>query len=88
MAQDIAEIREQVKDFVMKEFLPGEDPEALTSDTPLISGGILDSIKNVKLVSFLEESYGISFDAHEISADYLDSLDLIAETVQNKLKEK
>jgi len=32
-----------VKDFVLKEFLPGEDPNELTDSTPLITGGVLDS---------------------------------------------
>jgi hypothetical protein len=31
---------ETVKDFVMEAFLPGEDPNELQADTPLITGGI------------------------------------------------
>lgn len=79
-----AEIRAKVKDYLMQEFLPGEDPDSLTDDTPLISGGILDSISTVKLVTFLEETYGIQFQAHEISSDNLETLDLIVATVQSK----
>ena len=77
-------IIETVKNYVLAEFLPGEDPDSLTNDTPLISGGILDSISTVKLVTFLEEKFGIQFQAHEISSDHLETLDLIATTVQNK----
>ena len=36
--------KQQIKDFIMAEFLPGESPDELTDTTPLISGGILDSI--------------------------------------------
>lgn len=77
-----------VKDYIMSEFLTGEDPEALSDTTPLISGGILDSISTVKLVSFLEETFGIQFSAHEISTDYLDTLADITSLVEQKIAEK
>ena len=84
MSAELQEIHETVKAYILDTFLPGEDPEALTSDTPLISGGILDSISTVKLVTFLEEKYGIIFQAHEISSDHLETLDHIANTVHSK----
>jgi acyl carrier protein len=48
-------IESTVKDYILREFLPGEDPNELQSDTPLITGGVLDSIATLKLVAFLEE---------------------------------
>jgi acyl carrier protein len=78
-------VRSAVKKYILEEFLPGEDPESLTVDTPLISGGILDSIATIRLIDFLEQQYGVSFDAHEISADHLDTLDQIAGIVVSKL---
>lgn len=79
------EIRSSVREYLLTEFLPGEDPAALTDSTPLISGAVLDSIASVKLVSHLEERYGIRFEAHEVSVDYLDTVDLVVDTVQRKL---
>jgi len=78
-------IRRTVKEYILSEFLPGEDPETLSDDTPLITGGILDSIKIMKLVIFLEETHGLEFQAHEIAADHLDTLDSIARIVQAKI---
>ena len=57
-----------MKDFILQEFLPGEDPNELTESTPLITGGILDSIATLKLVMFLEEQFGITLQAHEADA--------------------
>lgn len=74
-----------VKTYILDNFLPGEDPDELDETTPLITGGILDSISTVKVVAFLEEQFGIEFQAHEMSADYLDSLSKIAHTVESKL---
>jgi acyl carrier protein len=82
---DNAELKTSIKNYLLTEFLPGEDPDALEDDTPLISGGILDSIATVKLVAFLEEKYGVEFGAHEIGLDYLNSLTDIIATVQAKM---
>ncbi len=72
------------KNFVLVEFLPGEDARNLAVDTPLISSGVLDSISRLKLVTFLEDSYGVQFEAHEMGADYLETLSDIADVVMEK----
>lgn len=74
----------RVKTYILDEFLPGEDPDELEADTPLITGGILDSISTVRLVSFLEEEYGIKFQAHEMSPANLDTLTKISTIVKAK----
>ncbi len=79
MTNDIAKTK--IRDFVLREFLPGETAESLTPDLRFISEGIIDSMASLKLVAFLEEEFGIAFPAHFIDADHLDSVDLIAEAV-------
>lgn len=79
-------IKDDIKSFIMNEFLPGEDPSELTDDTPLITGGILDSIATLKLVMHLEEKYRVTFAPHEVDKENLDTLDLIAAFVRDKLK--
>ena len=78
------EIRNIVRDYVLREFLPGEDPEELTGDTPLITGGILDSISTLKLVVFLEERFGVTVEAHEAGVENLDSVGQIASLIAEK----
>lgn len=82
--KDIAEITEPVKAFILDTFLPGEDPEALEYDTPLISGGIIDSISTLKLVTYLEEEFEIQVQANEMNADNLDTLMEITSFVLSK----
>jgi acyl carrier protein len=67
-------VSEKIKDYLMREFLPGENPDELTTTTPLITGGILDSIAALKLVIFLEEEYGVAFEAHEVNRENLDTI--------------
>ncbi len=78
------EIRDAVRTYILKEFLPGVNAGELTDSTPLITGGILDSLATLKLVLFLEERYGFEFQAHEVNADYLDTVAKIAEFVRQK----
>lgn len=78
------EIRNSVHQFILREFLPGESPEELTDETPLITGGILDSISTLKLVSFLEDNFEITVEAHEAGVENLDSVGLITRLIHEK----
>ena len=78
------EIKETIKEYVLKEFLPGENPAELTDATPLITGGILDSLATLKLVVFLEERFQIQIQAHETMVDYLNTIADIAQLVNSK----
>ena len=78
-----AEMKTDIKDLILREFLPDEDPDALTDDIKLVSDGVLDSMASLKLVSFLEEKYGVSIAAHHINADHLDTLDQIVALVES-----
>ena len=82
------DIRQTVTNYILEQFLPGESPAALQETTPLISGGILNSIATMKLVSFLEDNYRIEFKANEINADYLEDIARITNIVAEKLGKK
>jgi len=62
---------------ILDHFLPGEDPAELSDQTPLITGGILDSIRTLKLVVFLEDRFGVTVEAHEAGVENLDGLDRV-----------
>lgn len=75
--------KDRIRQFILTEILDAPD-EALDDDAPLISDGLMNSLSTLKLVSFLEETFGIQLAAHEISVDYLDSIDQIAGFVEEK----
>ena len=79
------EVKQAIKEYILEEFLPGENPAELTDSTPLITGGILDSLGTIKLVVFLEERFQIQIQAHETMVDYLDTISDIAQLVSSKL---
>jgi acyl carrier protein len=83
---DHTEIETAIKQYILREFLPGEDPAALTDSTQLITTGVLDSIATLKAVAFLEERFGISIAAHEADVDHLNTIADMARFVRQKKK--
>jgi acyl carrier protein len=81
----VQEIKDAVKEYILREFLLGENPAELTETTPLITGGILDSLATIKLVVFLEERFQVQIQAHETMVDYLNTISDIAQLVHSKL---
>lgn len=84
MSESRDEIKRAVREYILAEFLYGEDSVELDETTPLVSGGVLDSIATVKLISFLEDTYDVRFQPHEMGAKHLETLDLIASLVESK----
>jgi acyl carrier protein len=80
------EIKNTVRTFLIDNIYAGQDSGELKNDTPLISTRVMDSIVALKLVSYLEEKFGIEFEAHEVEQDNLDSINTIAAFVQTKVK--
>lgn len=83
---DTHAIHDTVKKFILDQFLPGEDPDELAGDTPLMTTGILDSLATLKLVTFLEEKFDIAVEAHEADAENLNTIQLITDLVARKKK--
>jgi acyl carrier protein len=79
------EIKETVRQFILANFLPGEDAANLADDTELKESGILDSLSTLKLVSFLEETFKVEFEANDLDAGNLASVASIEKLVRSKM---
>jgi acyl carrier protein len=77
-------IKDQVRQYILTEFLPGESASNLKDDTSLRSSGVLDSMATLQLVTFVEETFGIEVEAHEAGVENFESLNDIAAFVQQK----
>ena len=78
------DIRQVVKHFILDNFLLGEDPANLTDDTELKESGILDSLSTLKLVTFLEETFSVEFEADDLGSNNLSSIANIESLVNSK----
>jgi acyl carrier protein len=78
------EIKEVVLQYVIDEYV--EDPDdVITYDTPLISGGIVDSFSMVSLKRFLEMKYKISIPDDKATPEAFDSVNKITVLVNEFL---
>lgn len=80
----MSNVTDAIREFVLHEFLPGESPRTLTDTTPLISGGIIDSIDAVRLIVFLEAEFDIEVEAFDVDLDHLDTLEALERFVSSK----
>jgi acyl carrier protein len=80
------DVKQTIKQFILQEFLPGEDPVNLTDSVDLVHQGIVDSLATLKLVGFLEQHFGIQLDADDANPENLRTLPDIAALVERKLK--
>ena len=79
------ELKDIVLKYVIDEYLE-DDSEPITYDTPLISGGIVDSFSMVSLTRFLENKYKISIPDDQATPEAFDSVDKIAVLVKKFTK--
>jgi acyl carrier protein len=79
------EMQQIVLTYVKNEYLE-DDEEELGVDTPLISGGIVDSFSMVSLKRFLENKYKISIPDDKATPEAFDSVNKIVALVKTFLK--
>ena len=81
------DMQKSVLEYVKNEYLEDED-EDITPDTPLISGGIVDSFSMVSLKRFLENKYQIAIPDEDASPEAFDSVTKIVALVERFLAKK
>jgi acyl carrier protein len=80
---DIQEMKDTILKYVVNEY--AEDDDDVTYDTPLISGGLVDSFSMVSLKRFLEMKYKISIPDERATPEAFDNVNKIAGLVQEFL---
>ncbi len=70
-------IKDTILEYVKNEYLEEGDDREVTYDTPIISGGIVDSFSMVSLKVFLETKYNISIPDAKASPEAFDSVNNI-----------
>jgi acyl carrier protein len=77
------EMRDTVLEYVRNEYVDEDDEDTeLDYDTPLISGGIVDSFSMVSLKVFLERKYSIQIPDAKATPEAFDSVNKIVALVR------
>jgi acyl carrier protein len=80
------DIIHEVKSYITEKLFRNGIPADFTNDTKLVSTRLLDSIVVLGLISHLEEKLDIELEAHEVSVDNLDTINIMADFLLQKLK--
>jgi acyl carrier protein len=70
------DMKEVILEYVIEEYCDEENDD-VTFDSPLISGGIVDSFSMVSLKRFLENKYNISIPDADASPEAFDTVEKI-----------
>lgn len=81
------EIEEQVRGYILENFLYTDDASELSDDQSLFDSGVVDSTGVLELVSFIEESYEVQVDDTELVPDNFDSVEKITAYIKRKVAE-
>jgi acyl carrier protein len=62
----MSDINARIKEFIMTEVNPDLQLTSIDDDEPLIESGIVDSLGVLKIMSFLDEAFGMDLSSAEI----------------------
>ena len=80
------EIKARIHTFILNKLLEGEDPINLTDTTPLVSGGVIDSLNALKVGLFLENAFSVKITPEELTdPENMETISAMTKLVASKL---
>jgi D-alanine--poly(phosphoribitol) ligase subunit 2 len=76
------ELKDKIREYVVDEYVEEGEEVEVKDDTPLISGGLVDSFSMVSLKLFLETEYKIKIPDEKATAETFDTVNAIAALVR------
>jgi len=76
-------IEQLVRDYIVQNFLLGQE-SGLDSSDSLLEGGVIDSTGVLELVMFLEKTFGVEVVDEDLVPENLDSISSIVAFVEQK----
>lgn len=80
---DESTIAQEVREFIVSNFLYGQECTLRDTDS-FLDEGIVDSTGVLQLVMFLEETYGITVADDDLTPDNLDSIKNVSDYISRK----
>lgn len=79
----MSDVTQTIREYLTEELL--DHDVDLADDTPLLKTELIDSMGVLTLVGFIEDEYGITIAADDVSTDNFATLDTITRMVESKL---
>ena len=80
------DVTNAILDYVKREYVEEGGGQVIDADTPLISGGIVDSFSMVSLKLFIEKTYGVQISDRDATPAAFDSVRKIVQLVEDRRK--
>ena len=77
------DLNAKLKQFIMSEVNPDLHLESINDDEPLIESGIVDSLGMLKILAFLDETFGIDLSSGEIRPEFFESVRTICRMAES-----
>jgi len=77
-------MREEVREFIFKNFLFDDSGDSLDDNDSFLEKGIIDSTGMLELVAFLEEKFGVRIEDEELVPENLDSVARLVDFITRK----
>lgn len=79
------DIRKQIRDFILLNFLDGEGDDALQDEVSLERSHIVDSARALELIMFLEETFEFEVENDDATPENFDSVNAIVAYAERKI---
>ncbi len=77
-------ISKSVREFIVDNFLLGEEDEDFTNNRSFLESGVIDSMGILELITFVEDTYEMDIADDELIPENLDSVDRVTKFIQSK----
>ena len=82
-------VNEEVRDYILKNYLFSTDPSALDDGVSLMQTGVIDSTGVLELILFLQEKFGIVVADEEMVPENLDSVwNIVAFVARKRIEQR
>jgi acyl carrier protein len=76
-------VKEQLTEFIIKEVNPDLNLDHLDDDEALIESGIIDSLGILKILAFMDETFGVDLSSDQIKPENFRDVRTICALVEN-----
>lgn len=77
-------MEETIVNYIKEELLGGSFEDDILADDDLLNSGLIDSLGIMRLISFVEEKYGIKVPPQDMVIENFVSAEAIAQYIQTK----
>ena len=83
MPEDRHRTVESLTEFIVSQY-PRAEEISLSADDPLLENGIVDSLGLLKLVNFIEDTFGIFVSEDDLDPENFTSINTISQFIERK----